>query len=223
MLIRAVELRSSVNEFTRSYHKQKAQRFSLSVVEWKQLEYLIDLTKPFSFFTSSIGKTKGPTIQHVYGVYDQLFNHLAHCKKLLLQKKHRHTWIQSMIDAIDASNAKLYDHFTKTYKDLGSYYGIATLLAPEHKSDLFSAGSGSWIQGDGVDIMYELQLDRLFRRQYADQTMSTSLKPDSYQQVQHALDQDPLSTLLHSRKRKRTSDKRPDITEVNYYLEQRKL
>ena len=73
-----------------------------------------------------------------------------------------------MIEVVDALNAKLYDHFTKTYKDLESYYSIATLLALEHKSDLFSAGSRSWIQGDGVDIMYKLQLDRLFRRQYVD-------------------------------------------------------
>jgi hypothetical protein len=50
-----------------------------------------------------------------------------------------------MINAIDASNAKLYDHFIKIYKDLESYYGIATLLALEHKSDLFSVGSRSWI------------------------------------------------------------------------------
>jgi hypothetical protein len=68
-----------------------------------------------------------------------------------------------MINAINTLNAKLYNHFIKTYKDLGSYYSIATLLTLEHKSDLFSVGSRLWIQGDSVDIMYKLQLDRLFR------------------------------------------------------------
>ena len=73
MLIQAIRLRGPIDEYCKT---EEAKVFALSADEWKQVEYLVDLMKPFNFFTHSMGMLRGPTVGHVYKVYDALFTYI---------------------------------------------------------------------------------------------------------------------------------------------------
>ena len=84
MLIRVHMLQNTID----SWLSQNDQFIYLTITseEWKQVEYLIELTKPFAFFTALIGKSKGPMIHNVFNIYESLFNHLEDSMVLLRQK-----------------------------------------------------------------------------------------------------------------------------------------
>jgi hypothetical protein len=60
--------------------------FRLSEEEWKAINYLISLVKPFNFATILISTTKGPTIYIVFLLYIILFNILKDIKRKLSRK-----------------------------------------------------------------------------------------------------------------------------------------
>jgi hypothetical protein len=59
----------------------------ISSEEWRQIDYLLCLTKPFFDFTTVLSKTKDITIYSVFGVYNKLFNHLKALIRQLRRKK----------------------------------------------------------------------------------------------------------------------------------------
>ncbi len=59
MLQRLRRLRSDVDIFKREYNYEN---LAPTDEEWKQIKYLINLTKPFIIFTNAIRKTSGPVI-----------------------------------------------------------------------------------------------------------------------------------------------------------------
>jgi hypothetical protein len=134
----------------------------LTSTEWKQLQYLIDIVRPFSFLTSTIGQTKEPTICHAFSIYNQLFNHLVYLHKILTQKQVKYAWVSSLIPGINAAFQKLKHYYEKTYTNLGSVYTFSTILVPEHKIKVF-INKTSWILGDDIPKSYKLQLDRFYR------------------------------------------------------------
>jgi hypothetical protein len=140
MLVRALKLQRTIDSFTRSF--PKAVCFSLDPSEWKQVQYLIDLTIPFNFFTTNIGRSLDPTIYHAFSIYDQLFDHLDRFKRLLLLKSY--PWVDDLNNAIDAATEKLHKYYSKSYANLGTFYGLGTILAPEHKTSIF--GKTSWLK-----------------------------------------------------------------------------
>jgi hypothetical protein len=52
------------------------ERLSLSNLDWKKLDYLIILLRPFAEYTSLIGNSRDATINHTWIVYNALFDHL---------------------------------------------------------------------------------------------------------------------------------------------------
>jgi hypothetical protein len=197
MLIRAHSLRDTIDEFTSQY--TSAQHFQLSNFEWKQVEYLIDIVKPFNFFTTNIGQTRTPTVGHVFNVYDQLFDHLQSIQNRLQQKQH--SWVKPIICAVEAAQEKLDKYYRKIYSNLGSLYGIATLLTPEHKSTPFSS-TECWLSPDrDWSVEFEQQLKKAYNDHYLDSDRQVTSKPYSSRVS------DSLSLLLQSRKRKRQSER----------------
>jgi hypothetical protein len=59
----------------------------INLEEWRQIDYLLYLTKPFFDFTSVLTKTKDITIHGVFSVYNKLFDHLEHSIQQLSRKK----------------------------------------------------------------------------------------------------------------------------------------
>ena len=100
MLIRAIRLRGPIDEY---YKTEEAKVFALSADEWKQVEYLVDLIKPFNFFTHLIGMLRGPIVRYIYKVYNALFTYIKG-SLAKLQAKHQNNgypWINPMVIALD--------------------------------------------------------------------------------------------------------------------------
>jgi hypothetical protein len=84
MLQRAKRLQSDLDQYCRTY---RADQLMINSEEWRQIDYLLCLTKPFFDFTTVLSKTKDVTIHSVFGVYNKLFNHLEASIRQLRRKK----------------------------------------------------------------------------------------------------------------------------------------
>ena len=73
MLIRAIRLYRLIDKY---YKTKEAKVFALLADKWKQVKYLVDLIKPFNFFTYLIGMLRGPIVGHIYKVYNTLFTYI---------------------------------------------------------------------------------------------------------------------------------------------------
>jgi hypothetical protein len=159
MLHRAQRLRAAINRFVQTWLKDDISAFALSPLEWKQLQYLIELTYPFYSFTVDLSEEEGPSVHRVFDIYNSLFDHLDDSIARLSRK--RTPWKTQVCEALEQAAAKLREYYNKTYRTEGYVYAIAALLDPAKKLDAFSAES--W-KNDGTDWAdkYERVLRKLF-------------------------------------------------------------
>ena len=73
MLRRAKKLQSIFDEYCSEYNQPGLK---LMKEEWRQIDYLLSITKPFFTFTTSLSRTKEVTIHSVFAIYNYLFSHL---------------------------------------------------------------------------------------------------------------------------------------------------
>jgi len=131
-------------------------------VEWKQIEYLIQITYAYCQFCDAISKSKGITIHNVFAIYDQLFNHL---EDTIMKLWCKHTsWKLSMLFALEAAKRKLSDYYSKTYHKHSDIYSSAAILSPEFKLAIFNIASWEkeW------KLTYRCHFLDLFFTHYAD-------------------------------------------------------
>ena len=84
MLQRAKRLQSDLDQYCRTY---RVNHLMINSEEWRQIDYLLCLTKPFFLFTTILSKTKDITIHGVFSLYNKLFDHLEASIRQLRQKK----------------------------------------------------------------------------------------------------------------------------------------
>jgi hypothetical protein len=112
--------------------------------EWRQIEYLLWITRPFFKFTTILSKTKDVTVHTVFEIYNSLFDHLDDSISQLRRKKI--SWKKLMLTALEASRNKLSVYYTKTEGMRGDLFAIRTILAPNKKLQYFSISEweGGW-------------------------------------------------------------------------------
>ena len=123
MLARARKLQSYFDEYCTT--NQYAQ-FKLNSKEWRQVEYLLLITKPFFDFTNVLSKTRDCTVHHICSIYNRLFTHLEEAEKKLRCK--RVYWKKSMLRALQLAQKKLTKYYSGTDN---SAYGT-TCVAISH-------------------------------------------------------------------------------------------
>jgi hypothetical protein len=112
---------------------------SLSNLDWKKLDYLIILLRPFAEYTSLIRNLRDATINHTWNVYNALFNHLNIIGDQFRCKDSEKTpWISEFITAIDAGIVKLKEYYSKTRGPVETQYALAAMLDPSQKLNIFS-------------------------------------------------------------------------------------
>ncbi|EED11521.1 conserved hypothetical protein [Talaromyces stipitatus ATCC 10500] len=111
MLYRARKLQSTFDEYCSEYGQPDLK---LTKEEWRQVDYLLSITKPFFTFTTSLSQTKEVTIHSVFAIYNYLFTHL------------------------EKSKEKLSEYYAMTDHVGGDLYAIGTILAPQNKLEFFS-------------------------------------------------------------------------------------
>jgi hypothetical protein len=194
MILRALRLKESINQFCSAY--DPAKPFSFSALEWKKIGYLADLLRPFNFFTTTIGKTTSVTLPYALSIYDELFEHLQESRRVLTKKSVAQLWVKDLIGAINAAEAKLDTYYNKTYSSLGSLYGIGAILDPKSKLKSFEEDY-CWLNFKTVD--WAKEFERQFRSLYDTEYKEKSTNADRLSQIRE-VNHDPLALAL-SRKR----------------------
>jgi hypothetical protein len=124
-------------------------QFKLDQEEWRQVEYLLLITKPFFDFTNVLSKTRDVTVHHVFSIYNRLFTHLEDTEKKL--KRKAIPWKRRILQALRAAKAKLSKYYGATENEpYGAIYAIATILYPSKKLRYFD--NADW-RGGKVDFM----------------------------------------------------------------------
>jgi hypothetical protein len=141
-------------------------QFKLNKEEWRQIDYLLNITHPFYKWTTGLSKIKDVTIHNVFRVYNKLFNYFKTSIRQLERK--RIPWKQEMLHALHAGKKKLIIYYAKTEQIHGNLYAIRTILTPQHKLQFFS-------QKEWADNNFK------WRTQYK-QYLEEYLKPYSQQQ-----------------------------------------
>jgi hypothetical protein len=83
MLERALRIRPALD----SYCKLNWVKMRIRSDEWRQITYLLHITKPFFVFTTALCKTKDITIYSVFNIYNALFQHIESSMTKLQRKK----------------------------------------------------------------------------------------------------------------------------------------
>lgn len=190
MMVRAIRLRDAIDRFCQDY--TPAKPFALNSLEWKKIGYLIDIVRPFNFFTTTIGKSTNITLPYVLRIYDELFERLNESRRRLKAKVSKYSWVNSLIQGIDAAEAKLDVYYNKTYSNLGSIYGIGALLDPRCKLESFDQDF-CWLNFNVKDWKqeFEEQFRELYRKNYSQNTTSST----NLQMLREA-NMDPLARML---------------------------
>jgi hypothetical protein len=159
MLNRARQLQSIFDQYCTTH---QYVQFKLDQEEWRQVEYLLLITKPFFDFTNVLSKTRDVTVHHVFSIYNRLFTHLEDAEKKLKGKGV--PWKKRMLQALRAAKAKLSKYYGATDNEpYGTIYAIATILYPSKKLRYFD--NADW-RGGKVDFMkqYHEVLQKEFTR-----------------------------------------------------------
>ena len=199
MLLRIHALRVDLESF---FVEFGAGFLKLSEVEWSQVEYLIDIIKPFGRFTQMIGSTRRPTIHYVFDIYDQLFNHLDQAIGRLSKK--RMSWKVEMLEGLQAAHTLLRKYYSKTQTSLGLLYGKAALLNPRKKDELFL--SESWQdQNEDWAETYWNALKEDYDHSFITNPEISDLRPSTQDQPAYDMPDD-LDTILNSNTIEAVSD-----------------
>ncbi|KAG0154709.1 hypothetical protein PDIDSM_277 [Penicillium digitatum] len=89
--------------------------FKLDQEEWRQVEYLLLLTKPFFDFTLMLSKTKDITAHNIYSIYNKLFSHLDAAEAKLKNKGV--IWKKRMLWALQTAKKKLSNNNLLSIKE----------------------------------------------------------------------------------------------------------
>jgi Domain of unknown function (DUF4413) len=157
MIRRALKLRKSIDQFFQEWEANNLSHLQLTMIEWKQLEYLIELLFPFYLFTTCLSENHGPSIHKVFEIYNNLFDHLDTSINRLSQK--RAPWKKQIRDGLEKAREKLQKYYARTYQAEGYLYAIATILNPMCKLETFKGPT--WKEDD---IDWHMEYRRVFEK-----------------------------------------------------------
>ena len=132
MLRRVKRLRSFFQPFCEEYD---CEEMLLDTQEWRQIDYLLQITRPFFDYTTELSKTKEVTTHLVFKIYNALFNHFFEAEALL--KRKRVPWKSDMLKALIAGRLKLDEYYSQTDNLKGHIYAVGTMLAPNSRFQFF--------------------------------------------------------------------------------------
>ncbi|KAJ5662647.1 uncharacterized protein N7477_010263 [Penicillium maclennaniae] len=111
--------------FNRYCHIECLDNLKLNSEEWRQVNYLLYLIRPFFLYISTFSKIKDVTIHQVFKLYNKLFKHLEALISQLKKKK--------MLVALKAGLQKLREYYPKA----SNIYTYSTILALKDKLQYF--------------------------------------------------------------------------------------
>ena len=121
--------------------------------EWKQVEYLIAVSRMLALCTTRISESKGATLHLVFALYNVCFKRLEAASRRLMVKKH--PWKKVIKTALEAAQEKLCKYYVETVKPFSDVYGLAILLHLAMKNEYWTRSKGEWGDED-VEQYWEI-------------------------------------------------------------------
>lgn len=106
MLCRASRLRNVIDKYCCDH---EYSQLKVTDVEWRQIDYLVHLTKPFFQFTMALMKTRDVTIHSVFLVYRKLLEHIERSNRRL--KRKTTPWKKDMYGALLVARQELKEYY----------------------------------------------------------------------------------------------------------------
>ena len=165
MLKRASRLQRYINQYC---GKNGDLKFRISNIEWRKIEYVVQVTMPFVHFTMALLASKDATIHRACFLFETLIVQIDKSIEVLGAKSA--LWKQKLCRALVGMKMELQEIHEKTFEDLGVMYGTGTLIAPQYKVSAFDDVRSSCLGHAERYIEYL----KIFHLQYRPQ-MPTSL------------------------------------------------
>ena len=212
MLKRTHKLRSDIDVYQREFN---CPELVPNLTQWKQIEYLLDITRPFMIYTNAIGKTRGPTIHNAFETYDHLFDHIEKSTDRLEPKQHK--WKSALYDGLWAARDKIEKYYSRTTNTRhGNIYACAALLDPSKKTTAFDSRSFTSEEREHYVQVLRLLVDD---RSKKGQQVESRPKSDQPIRTHSAL----AKVLNKKRKRSHLQEGEDEDSEVTRYLREGKF
>lgn len=138
MLERSWEMKMAIRKWLQAdTNKQKYVMLQMKDEEWKQVEALLDVLKPFEQLTQAIGTTLGVSVHEVFRLYNWLFDQIESSIKHWKAQIPHCLYAEELVRALRAARNKLDYYYAKTDNERGVFYNLATLLDPLKKQSLY--------------------------------------------------------------------------------------
>ncbi|RAR14477.1 AC transposase [Stemphylium lycopersici] len=138
------------------------KKLQLSPTEWHHIELITTLLRQFKDATSFLSQNEKPQIQHIWLMYDRLFDFLDNMTAELdedLDNQDATEWPDIVKTAAQRGRAKLSKYYAKTDDERGFLFNCATVLDPTTKLSLYE--EDGWEVQDNlsyeVEDIFELQ------------------------------------------------------------------
>ena len=138
MLERSWEMKTAIRKWLQAdTNRQKYAVLQMKDEEWKQVEALLEVLKPFEQITQAIGSTLGVTVHEVFRLYNWLFDQIENSIKHWKAQISHCSYAAELVHALRAARNKLDYYYAKTDKKRGIFYNFTILLNSLKKQSLY--------------------------------------------------------------------------------------
>jgi hypothetical protein len=113
------------------------KRLRLSATEWHHLKKITEMLENFKTATDFLSQQKGPQIQHIWQMYNRLFDFLDSMNTELDEDSTNNDWPTVVKAAADKGKEKLSKYYSKTDEERGFLFNCATILDPTQKLTVY--------------------------------------------------------------------------------------
>ena len=149
LLERAIRLREFTREWLQNPKYAKYRPLFTTQDEWMIVKYVLEVLRPFRYWTLWMSKRHTVTLHHVITVYNEMFDHMDSMMRPLAKKKT--PWKEDLFFAVKLARQKLF----KYYAEVTPMTGM--LLISTHILDRFRKLRSFRKWDEGMDINPEDQ------------------------------------------------------------------
>jgi hypothetical protein len=144
LLERAYRLREFTREWLQNPKYTEYRPLFATQDEWTIVKYVMEVLRPFRYWTLWMSKRHTVTLHHVITVYNDMFDHMDVVMRALAKKKTQ--WKEDLFFAVKLARQKLSKYYTEVTPTTGMLLISAHILDPFRQLRSFR----KW--GKGMDI-----------------------------------------------------------------------
>lgn len=131
LLERAYRLRDFTREWLKNPKYTDCRALYTTEDEWKVVLYVMEVLRPFRYWTLWMSKRQTVTLHQVVMVYNDMFDHMDAVMRALVKK--RTPWKEDLYFAVQAARQKLTKYYSEVRPETGMLLIAAHILDPYRK------------------------------------------------------------------------------------------